>query len=275
MTLRIQSPQIASSHDALLEPYEREGFLVHDFNFCPDLIEACAEVTRGFVGAATRVQDLWRQENCVRTLGAHPDVIALLSALYKRRAFPFQTLNFTKGTEQGVHSDTIFFNSEPAHFMCGVWVALEDMDLENGPLVYYAQSHKRPISTLRDITKSGHKDLYAFFEAEAKNYKKTLGLIKKGQAVIWSANVLHGGSPIRDIDRTRLSQVTHYYFEDCVYSTPILEDTQHGKALIRSPYDFSKRQFMFSKRAGKTIWPKPRHFISDVASLALRRTFKF
>ena len=32
----------------------------------------------------------------------------------------------------------------PEGFMCGVWVALEDMDMENGPLVYYPGSHKLP-----------------------------------------------------------------------------------------------------------------------------------
>jgi len=257
------------------EQYQREGFLIHDFGFDPDLIEACAEVTRGYVGQAVRVQDLWRREKCVRKLGAHPDVQAFLTGLYTRRAFPFQTLNFTKGTEQGVHSDTIFFNSEPAHFMCGVWVALEDMDLDNGPLVYYAKSHKRPISTLHDIASSPQKELYPFFEAQALNYERTPGLIKKGQAVIWSANVLHGGSPILDHRRTRLSQVTHYYFDKCVYSTPVLEDMERGDALIRSPYDFARRKFVFSKRGKKTIWPKPRHLVSDVANVALRRTFKF
>ena len=32
----------------------------------------------------------------------------------------------------------------PEGFMCGVWVALEDMDMDNGPLVYYPGSHQLP-----------------------------------------------------------------------------------------------------------------------------------
>ena len=36
---------------------------------------------------------------------------------------------------------------------------------------------------------------------------------KKGQALIWAANLLHGGSHQTDPTLTRWSQVTHYYFE--------------------------------------------------------------
>ena len=44
---------------------------------------------------------------------------------------------------------------------------------------------------------------------------------KKGQALIWAANLLHGGMPQRDKNKTRWSQVTHYFFEDCAYYTPL------------------------------------------------------
>ena len=43
----------------------------------------------------------------------------------------------------------------------------------------------------------------------------------KGQALIWAANLLHGGLPQRDKNKTRWSQVTHYFFEDCAYYTPL------------------------------------------------------
>ena len=41
--------------------------------------------------------------------------------------------------------------------------------------------------------------------------------MKKGTALIWSANLLHGGGIIVDKDRTRFSQVTHYNFKGCDY----------------------------------------------------------
>ena len=50
----------------------------------------------------------------------------------------------------------------------------------------------------------------------------------KGTALIWAANLLHGGMPIRDRGRTRHSQVTHYYFADCLYYKALWSDPMLG-----------------------------------------------
>ena len=48
--------------------------------------------------------------------------------------------------------------------MCGVWTALEDIDEECGPLIYYPGSHKWPIYTnehigvrAQDKARTGHQ----------------------------------------------------------------------------------------------------------------------
>jgi hypothetical protein len=66
------------------------------------------------------------------------------------------------------------------------------------------------------------------FVAERGLVAEEAGL-RRGQALIWSANLLHGGSPIRDLKRSRHSQVTHYYFEGCSYFTPLLSDSERGR----------------------------------------------
>jgi hypothetical protein len=53
--------------------------------------------------------------------------------------------------------------------------------------------------------------------------------IPKGHAIIWAANLLHGGSAITDPARTRHSQVTHYFFEDCLYYQPQKSDPFLGR----------------------------------------------
>jgi ectoine hydroxylase-related dioxygenase (phytanoyl-CoA dioxygenase family) len=35
--------------------------------------------------------------------------------------------------------------------MCGVWVALEDIDMGNGPLIYYPGSHRVPEVTMKEL----------------------------------------------------------------------------------------------------------------------------
>ncbi|WP_240038957.1 MULTISPECIES: phytanoyl-CoA dioxygenase family protein [Okeania] len=182
-----------------------------------------------------RIQDAWTFNQDVKKIATSPKIINLLKILYQREPIPFQTLNFKFGTQQSTHSDSIHFNSMPARFMCGVWVALEDIDANNGPLHYYPGSHKLPIFDLNDLGITGSYqnkpyDVYPIYEEflqsliEHNGLKKVELYVKKGQALIWAANLLHGGSPVLDKNRTRYSQVTHYYFSDCMYYIPLLSD---------------------------------------------------
>src|SRR5262249_38837946 len=53
--------------------------------------------------------------------------------------------------------------------------------------------------------------------------------VPKGKAIVWAANLIHGGAPQRDRSRSRHSQVTHYYFENCAYYTPMISDPFLGR----------------------------------------------
>src|SRR5207344_2424932 len=53
--------------------------------------------------------------------------------------------------------------------------------------------------------------------------------IPRGRAILWAANLLHGGSPIKNPARSRHSQVTHYYFEGCLYFQPQRSDPFLGR----------------------------------------------
>ncbi len=68
---------------------------------------------------------------------------------------------------------------------------------------------------------------------DAAGLAPTYATIKKGQAFIWAANLLHGGSPQLDRSRTRASQVTHFFFEGCRYYTPLLR--RRWKTAWRKP----------------------------------------
>ena len=92
-----------------------------------------------------RLQDGWKFDEDVLSLATNATVLEILSTLYGRKAWPFQTLNFPLGTQQHYHSDAVHFSSVPERFMCGVWVALEDIGEEQGPLEYYPGSHAWPI----------------------------------------------------------------------------------------------------------------------------------
>jgi hypothetical protein len=222
------------------ERFERDGFLLLDESGCSedaldgivaeleDLYEGDGTKRGGVVYYSRRIQDAWRISEKVRALALSAHVREILVALYGREPLAFQTLNFRAGTEQAVHSDTIHFNSKPAGFMCGAWVALQDIDMDNGPLVYYPGSHLLPEFTMDDAGAEAAADQYPQYErfiAEEiadRGLEPAYGTIRKGQVLIWAANLLHGGIPQRDPNRTRHSQVTHFFFEGCRYYTPMM-----------------------------------------------------
>ena len=226
------------------ELFERDGYLVFDAGVSETLLDGIVEDTRDdFVrGVAegysdgVRADDLWFRRPRVKELARAPRVLALLSELYGRKPRPFTTLSFRVGTEQAPHSDTIHFNSDPPGFMCGVWVALEDIDADNGPLVYYPGSHRLPEYTMQDAGLSPSADDYPKYEEfirgviERSGIEPVYGVMKKGQAIVWASNLLHGGSPRRDRTRSRHSQVTHYFFEGVRTLTPMLSTPERPHA---------------------------------------------
>jgi hypothetical protein len=225
------------------ESFDRDGYLVLDApgvkNSQLDAISK--ELDPLFVGddstdvdgtlySSGRILDGWRKHKRVRQLAIIPEILAFLEDLYGRKPLPFQTLNFKMGTEQWPHSDTIHFDCKPPGYMCGVWIAFEDIDDTNGPLLYYPGSHKLPQYTMQDAGLEPGPEQIPGYEAfvgeviEREGLQPSYATIRKGQALIWSANLLHGGAPQNDKSRTRKSQVTHYYFEGCKYWTPLLSD---------------------------------------------------
>ena len=212
---------------------------------------------------ARRIQDAWLFDDDVRAIAANAEVLELLSKLYGRRAFPFQTLNFPVGTQQGAHSDSVHFSSLPERFMCGVWLAMEDINADAGPLFYYPGSHKWPIMTNALIGRRGYGSALGSAQdpygpawralCEAHSVQEETFLARKGQALIWCANLLHGGSCQNDPRLTRWSQVTHYYFENCIYYTPAFSDEALGRLDLRDVVSIGDLQARPNMYLGKLM----------------------
>ncbi len=292
----VESPWFSSLVETIEDPYVREmaidlhrdGFAVVDFpevsldKYAHDLrqnLEGHLDIAPWLNGAdAPRVQDAWKFDENVRALATNETMRLWLSQIYGREAFPFQTLNFRVGSEQSLHTDAVHFSSCPERFMCGVWLALEDITEDNGPLFYYPGSHRLP------IYKSEHLHLDVFVKSglygSDGNYSKfdelwrelvaVHGLerraftARKGQAIIWLSNLIHGGLPQKNKQMTRWSQVTHYYFKDCFYYTPMLTNFFQDKVWLREPVNILTGE------------PEPNVLNGQRISLSpLRRHFEF
>lgn len=246
--------------------FAEEGYLIVDTAIAETVLDAAVRDVGTRTDAPSqcgqRLQDA--NSGAVRSIAGNPGIIALLRMLYRREPIAFQTLNFQKGTEQPIHSDAIHFHSIPARFLCGVWVALEDIDDDNGPLVIYPQSHRLPTYDMHDIgAPTGIAAYHHCYETFAEALMRAHDLsarhihLRKGQAVFWAANLHHGGSPVRDRERTRWSQVTHYFFQDSCYYTPLCSDAAIGILALRSIHDLITGEPVPNLYRGKPLPPEP------------------
>jgi len=216
------------------------------------LLEADLKLWECGESGPPRLQDGWIDHGSIRALALEPVVLDLLRHLYGRDPFAFQTLNFAVGSEQHFHSDAVHFHSYPNGFMCGVWIALQDVQPESGPLIYYPGSHRLPYLSARSL--GLNRDVVMeeqhpqrFFEpswqqaVNEHSFEKQQFLPKRGDLLIWHANLLHGGELVQDRSSRRWSQVNHYFFANCLYTTPMRNFASgEGGTCLRNPFDIAK-----------------------------------
>jgi len=237
------------------DQYERDGYLILDSTGPSEqVLDGALEDIEplyspnaervdksGIRAVGPRVQEAWRASANVKALALAPKILTALEELYGRKPLPFQTLNFNVGSEQLPHSDAFHFNCVPSGFMCGAWVALEDIDMDNGPVMYFPGSQKLKEATWDDVGFDGSESDFAsqgeYMTARRAAYERYVervreendyaepdyATIRKGQVLIWSSNLLHGGTPQKDPARSRHSQVTHYFFEGVRSFNPMRE----------------------------------------------------
>jgi ectoine hydroxylase-related dioxygenase (phytanoyl-CoA dioxygenase family) len=101
------------------------------------------------------------------------------------------------------------------------WTALEDVRPDSGELQYYEGSHRLPEFLFSGEHKSWdpnrdglaqHDEWANQLHVNSKRLDLPLRTFrpKKGDTLIWSADLAHGGAPVSDRSLTRRSQVGHY-----------------------------------------------------------------
>ncbi len=144
-----------------------------------------------------------------------------LQHLFDGPALAFQSLHFEVASTQPVHQDTAYVvvDKHPLH-MVASWIALEDVQIGAGELVYFPGSHHLPEFTY-DNSASKHFD-FARDGGEAnvahlQYLTDKIGheephhfMAKKGDVLIWHADLPYGDNLVTKPGVTRRSLVTHY-----------------------------------------------------------------
>lgn len=214
---------------AQLVQWPERGFIV-----LPGLLSAEADAVNAELAALRRegkvafdatgrkIFNAWKHSPAAASIFHHPLLLRIIGFIFEKDVIPFQTVNFIRGSQEKPHSDSIHMTTEPLGYLAAVWVALEDIRVGSGELLFYPGSHKLPYVMSEDFA-SGNTALHlgantresyeAKIEEELRQHAcvgQTF-LAKKGDVLLWHANLLHAGSPISDPQLTRHSMVAHYF----------------------------------------------------------------
>jgi hypothetical protein len=152
----------------------------------------------------------------------HPELLRYIRLLMEREPKPLQTIAAHKGSQQGLHSDSIHMTTYPLGYLTAAWIAFEDIDPDCGPLVYYPGSHRLPYVfskevgiTEEDFKTAGYGPYHARYEPYISRLVDQMEPhhfhAKKGDVLIWHANLIHGGSPRKNLELSRRSAVCHFF----------------------------------------------------------------
>jgi hypothetical protein len=218
-----------------------KGYLIWEGFFDPGTIENILHEVDSLVKKGklhpTHDNKLMFANRCsalIKNVTMEKTLTSLLSFILGKEVVPFQTINFIYGSNQRAHSDSIHMTTYPLGYLIAVWIALEDTTPDNGPLFYYPGSHQLPYLLNGDFNEGetalllGNKDYVDYedrIEEEIKHrsLQPRVFLAKKGDILIWHANLIHGGMPVTDRTQTRKSMVIHYYARDVIKYHEITE----------------------------------------------------
>jgi hypothetical protein len=176
-----------------------------------------------------------------------PQALDLVSLLLGATALPFQTIAGHVGSQQKAHSDSIHMTTYPQGFLVANWIAFEDIAEDSGPLEFYPGSHRLNYLMSRDCDisvdegRDGYGAYHAKYETAVQDQIRVHDLLphyfhaRKGDVLFWHANLLHGGSPIRNLDRSRRALVCHYFAEGCVCYHDYTGTPSHLTVLPKRP----------------------------------------
>lgn len=170
-----------------------------------------------------KYNDLYLELDSVRDLAIGDSVTPKLQSCLGSNPTLVNSLYFEHGSTQGPHVDTLYMTPRTPGALCAIWVAMEDVKPDAGPMFYYPGSHR--IKPFRFSNGGFHTiadematwESYVLRAVQERELERVEFHAKKGDVFIWHANLLHGGSPIKTPSQTRKSLVFHYYTaEDCV-----------------------------------------------------------
>lgn len=254
----LSSGEISAEEADHLRDFVAKGYVILPDLIAPELVarinaEIDDVIERKYqnyeYGSSVRIEKLHEHYQAIRELWLHDGVMRLLRLIFRSEPRPCQTLTYVFGSEQDAHQDTIHLTPFPAGYMCGVWVAMEDVRADSGELEVYVGSHRLPRVRMREAgVAKVDGDWTAFGETAVATWRrwieegafdKLVYRPKKGTVLIWHENLMHSGSVRRDKTLSRRSVVSHVFADGAIAYYDSTGQAGHIEPIERMKLDVS------------------------------------
>ncbi len=198
-----------------------------------ELLFECHSLRPGYTGWDRRLDahpskavDLHHFSACVREAMFARPITAFLGLLCDSKLLATQSLAFWRGSAQEGHQDSAYVAYTVARQFAASWIALEDVTIGAGELFYYEGSHRFAdflyANRYKSVSEAERHDATQRLPEEirvhigtledrvrAHGLRKSVFAARKGDALVWHADLVHGGNPISSTVTCK-SLVTHY-----------------------------------------------------------------
>ncbi len=207
---KLKAQNFTEPQQEKIRDWKEKGYMIFDKYFSEEQVENInKEIDRLLADKKSNINDFNKimfankQSEFIKAITLDKRINDILSFILGKEVIPFQTINFITGSEQRTHSDSIHMTTYPLGYLIAIWIALEDINLDQGPLSYYPGSHTMDYVLNEDYNKGssalkiGDDKHYSAYEdkiaevAKQSRISKQIFTAKKGDVLVWHANLLH------------------------------------------------------------------------------------
>jgi phytanoyl-CoA hydroxylase len=181
--------------------------------------------------APRKIDHPFHKSEAFRAFVTNPRLVALLRELMGVEPLLFSDEIFMKpprfGSAKPYHQDNIYLKCTPADHVINGWIALDDVDAENGCLRYIDGSHKEGLLPHDPVPGEPHNLAPAPHLIDLK--RESLAIVRKGGVVFHHSETLHT-SHRNESDRWRRAYATFWVAADVTSTSNVLD-----KAYFKEP----------------------------------------
>ena len=231
LTKLVEDGQVPAELEVPFRQFVDEGWFEIESHLDSRLIKrltaamdhAAASGESGFTaGSSQRLQRMHVKYDSFWDVTTYPKTQQVVDTLMQAPSTVCQVIGFINGTQQAPHQDSIHLSVFPRGYMCGAWLALEDVQADSGELIIYPGSHRwDPVMMCDAGIAKVHGGQWSEFAgtveakwrqmAEESGVKPLVYRPKRGSLLIWHERLMHGGSRRLNKSLTRKSCVTHHF----------------------------------------------------------------